>query len=289
MTNSRLTRIALRLASGLTLVFLYVPILIVVIYAFNDSKNQSWDRLITSIAANGLSGTFSLHWFDVALKNEQVRESFILSIKAALGATAVALLLGSAAAFAVHRYRFFGRGAISFVVVLPIALPGIVTGMALNAAMNIGVTGFQVGPFHINGPQFGLATIIVGHATFCVVVVYNNVVARLRRLGRSLEEASMDLGADSWQTFRRITFPALATALFAGALLAFALSFDEIIVTTFTAGTEQTLPIWIFANFKLPNARPIVNVVALAMILLSVFPVYLSARLAGAESTGSVR
>ena len=133
------------------------------------------------------------------------------------------------------------------------------------------------------------ATIIVGHATFCVVVVYNNVVARLRRLGRSLEEASMDLGADTWTTFRRITFPSLATALFAGALLAFALSFDEIIVTTFTAGTEQTLPIWIFANFRLPNARPIVNVVALAMILLSLIPVYVSARLAGAESVASAR
>ena len=287
--GSRLSRAALRVASGLTLVFLYVPILIVVIYAFNDSKNQSWDRLVQSIATKGLGGTFSLHWFDVALKNQEVRDAFVVSMQAAVGATIVALILGSAAAFAVHRYRFFGREAISFVVVLPIALPGIVTGMALNSAMNIGITGFEIGPFHVNGPQFGLATIIVGHATFCVVVVYNNVVARLRRLGRSLEEASMDLGADSWQTFRRITFPALATALFAGALLAFALSFDEIIVTTFTSGTEQTLPIWIFSNFKLPNARPIVNVVALAMILLSVFPVYLSARLAGAESVGSVR
>ena len=287
--GGRFTRLGLRLASAATLVFLYVPIFIVLVYAFNDSKNQSWERLITSIATNGIGGTFSLHWFDVALKTQQVRESFWLSIQAAVGATLVALVLGSAAAFAVHRYRFFGRDAVSFIVVLPIALPGIVTGMALNAAMNAGVTGFEVGPFHVNGPQFGIATIIVGHATFCVVVVYNNVVARLRRLGRSLEEASMDLGADSWQTFRRITFPSLRTALFAGALLAFALSFDEIIVTTFTAGNEQTLPIWIFANFKLPNARPIVNVVALAMIALSVFPVYLSARLAGAESTGSVR
>ena len=287
--GGRLTRVALRVASSLTLVFLYVPIFIVVLYAFNDSKNQSWDRLISNLATKGFGGTFSLHWFEIAIRNEQVREAFGLSIQAALGATVVALLLGSAAAFAVHRYRFFGRDAVSFVVVLPIALPGIVTGMALNAAMNAGITGFQVGPLHISGPQFGIATIIVGHATFCVVVVYNNVVARLRRLGRSLEEASMDLGADTWQTFRRITFPALATALFAGALLAFALSFDEIIVTTFTAGTEQTLPIWIFANFKLNNVRPVVNVVALAMILLSVFPVYLSARLAGAESAGSVR
>lgn len=286
--GSRLSRVGLRLAGGLTIVFLYVPILIVVIYAFNDSKNQSWNRLVENIGTKGFGGTFSLHWFEVALKNHEVRDAFLLSMQAALGATIVALVLGTAAAFAVHRYRFFGREAVSFVVVLPIALPGIVTGMALNSAINIGINGFQLGPLHVNGPQFGLATVIVGHATFCVVVVFNNVIARLRRVGRSLEEASMDLGADTWQTFRRITFPALATALFAGALLAFALSFDEIIVTTFTAGTDQTLPIWIFSNFKLPNARPIVNVVALAMILLSVFPVYLSARLAGAESTGTV-
>lgn len=287
--GGRMTRIGLRVASGLTLAFLYIPIVIVVIYAFNDSKNQSWVRLIDSIGTRGFGETFSFHWFEVALNNDQVRESFFLSLQAAVGATVVALILGSAAAFAVHRHRFFGRDAISFIVVLPIALPGIVTGMALNAAMNAGIRGFDVGPLHLTSPQFGIFTIIVGHATFCVVVVYNNVVARLRRLGHTLEEASMDLGADSWQTFRRITFPSLATAVVAGALLAFALSFDEIIVTTFTAGTEQTLPIWIFANFRLPNARPIVNVVALAMILLSVFPVYLSARLAGAESAGSIR
>ena len=287
--GGRLSRIALRIAAALTLVFLYVPIFIVVVYAFNDSKNQSWNGLIDRLGLNGFAQTFSLRWFDAAINNEQVRESFLLSVQAALGATVVALVLGSAAAFAVHRHRFFGRDGISFILVLPIALPGIVTGMALNAAMNAGIDGFDIGPLHITGPDFGIATIIVGHATFCVVVVYNNVIARLRRLGRSLEEASMDLGADTWQTFRRITLPALATALFAGALLAFALSFDEIIVTTFTAGTEQTLPIWIFANFRLPNARPIVNVVALAMIVLSFVPVYVSARLAGAESVASAR
>jgi putative spermidine/putrescine transport system permease protein len=283
------SRVALRFAAGATVVFLYVPIVIVAIYAFNDSKNQSWNGLIDRLGANGFFGTFSLRWVEAALNNRQISESFWLSVQAALGATIVALILGSAAAFAVHRHRFFGRGGISFILVLPIALPGIVTGMALNSAMNAGIDGFDIGPLHVTGPEFGMTTIIVGHATFCVVVVYNNVIARLRRLGRSLEEASMDLGADSWQTFRRITLPSLATALFAGALLAFALSFDEIIVTTFTAGTEQTLPIWIFANFRLPNARPIVNVVALAMILLSFIPVYLSARLAGAESVASAR
>jgi len=287
--SGRLSAVLLRVATALTLVFLYVPIFIVIVYAFNDSKNQAWDRLMQSLGTNGVGGTFSFRWFEAALESSQVRDSFVLSIQAALGATVVALILGSAAAFAVHRYRFFGREGISFVLVLPIALPGIVTGMALNAAMNAGLAGFDVGPFHVTGPEFGIATIVIGHATFCVVVVYNNVVARLRRLGRSLEEASMDLGADTWQTFRRITLPSIATALFAGALLAFALSFDEIIVTTFTAGNEQTLPIWILANFRLPNARPIVNVVALVMILLSLVPVYISARIAGAESVGSAR
>jgi putative spermidine/putrescine transport system permease protein len=287
--GARLSRISLRIAAGLTLVFLYVPIFIVTVYAFNDSKNQSWDGLMDRLGTDGFLGTFSLRWVDAALTNRQVSESFWLSMQAAFGATVVALLLGSAAAFAVHRHRFFGREGISFILVLPIALPGIVTGMALNSAMNAGIDGFDIGPLHVTTPSFGIATIIVGHATFCVVVVYNNVVARLRRLGRSLEEASMDLGADSWQTFRRITLPALRTALFAGALLAFALSFDEIVVTNFTAGTEQTLPLWIFANFARPNARPIVNVVALAMIVLSFIPVYLSARLAGAESVASAR
>ena len=287
--SGRLSGVLLRVATALTLVFLYVPIFIVIVYAFNDSKNQAWDRLMQSLGTNGVGGTFSFRWFEAALESSQVRDSFVLSIQAALGATVVALILGSAAAFAVHRYRFFGREGISFVLVLPIALPGIVTGMALNAAMKAGLAGLDVGPFHVTGPEFGIATIVIGHATFCVVVVYNNVVARLRRLGRSLEEASMDLGADTWQTFRRITLPSIATALFAGALLAFALSFDEIIVTTFTAGNEQTLPIWILANFRLPNARPIVNVVALVMILLSLVPVYISARIAGAESVGSAR
>jgi putative spermidine/putrescine transport system permease protein len=286
--GGRLSRIGLRVAAGATLVFLYVPIVIVAIYAFNDSRNQSWGRLIDTLAETGLAA-FSLRWFDVAFNNQQVRESFWLSVQVAAGATVVALLLGSAAAFAVHRHRFFGRDSISFALVLPIALPGIVTGMALNSALNTARVGIDIGPVHFTGPDFGVLTIIVGHATFCVVVVYNNVIARLRRVGRSLEEASMDLGADTWQTFRRITLPAIATAVFAGALLAFALSFDEIIVTTFTSGTEQTLPKWIFANFRLPNQRPIVNVVALAMIVLSAIPVYISARLAGEESVASAR
>jgi putative spermidine/putrescine transport system permease protein len=189
-------------------------------------------------------------------------------MKAALGATAVALLLGTLAALAVSRYRFFGRESISFLIILPLALPGIVTGMALNSTFT-----------QVLGIDLSLFTVIVGHATFCIVVVFNNAVARLRRSGTSLEEASMDLGANGWLTFRHVTFPTLRTALVAGGLLAFALSLDEIIVTTFTIGNEQTLPVWIFANYARPNQLPIVNVVGLGVILLSIIPVYFASRL----------
>ena len=193
--------------------------------------------------------------------------------KPGLAATAIALVLGTLAALAVARHRFFGRETISFLVVLPIALPGIVTGVALSNTFT-----------QVLGVDLGLFTVIVGHATFCIVVVYNNVVARLRRTSASFEEASADLGAHTWQTFRYITLPNMRTALAAGALLAFALSFDEIIVTTFTIGAgEETLPIWIFRNLFRPSQLPVVNVVALMVILISIVPVYLAHRLSREE------
>jgi putative spermidine/putrescine transport system permease protein len=250
------SRRLLAVASGAVLLFLYVPIATIALYAFNADRSQSWP--IT---------TFTTHWFADALGNEDVRSALALSLEAAVAATAIALVLGTLAAFAVHRFRFFGRETVSFVLVLPIALPGIVTGMALNATFNT---------VHV---PFSPWTIIVGHATFCVVTVYNNLLARLRRSSPSIEEASMDLGADTLQTFRYVTLPLVATALLAGGLLAFALSFDEVIVTTFTSGTQETLPIWILSNLKLPNQRPIVNVVAVLVVLLSAIPVYLAQRL----------
>jgi putative spermidine/putrescine transport system permease protein len=260
VVESPLTRIALRIATGLTLAFIYLPLAVITLYAFNDRTNQAWP-------IQGLT----LKWFGKALDNPGARDALLTSLKAGLGATVLALLLGSLAAFAVQRYRFFGRETVSFLVILPIALPGIVTGMALNATFRSVFEPFGVG--------LGLFTVIVGHATFCIVVVYSNVVARLRRLSRSIEEASMDLGADTWQTFRYVTLPAIRTSLLAGALLAFALSFDEIIVTTFTAGDQQTLPIWIFANLSRPNQLPIVNVVAVLVVLGSAIPVYIAQRL----------
>jgi putative spermidine/putrescine transport system permease protein len=257
---SRTARILLRLGTGLTLAFLYLPLAVIALYAFNSRRTLKWP-------IPGLT----LEWFDKAFHNPGVREALWMSLKAGLGATAIALLLGTLASFAVARHRFFGRETISFVVILPLALPGIVTGMALNATFRE-----VLSPV---GIELGLFTIIVGHATFCIVVIYNNVIARLRRTSGSFEEASADLGASGLQTLRFVTLPALRSAMVAGALLAFALSFDEVIVTTFTAGSEATLPIWILTNLSRPNQLPIVNVVGVLVILLSAIPVYLAHRL----------
>ena len=254
--DSRGGRIVLRIATGAVLFFLYVPLALVVVYAFSDSGSSKWPP-----------ASLSLKWVEIALANTGLRDAFLTSIVVALGATILALILGSLAALAVARHRFFGREVISFVVVFPIALPGIVTGMALSTT------------FATTGLPLGMLAIIVGHATFCIVLVYNNVIARLRRTSATQEEASSDLGADSWQTFRRITFPATRSAMLAGALLAFALSFDEVIVTIFVAGGVKTLPIWIFQSFRLANQVALVNVAGLVAILLSVIPVYLATRL----------
>ena len=252
-----MSRWTLRLVTGLTLGFLYLPIAVIALYAFNGDRGQSWP--ITN---------WSTEWFAEAFQNPGVRDALVLSLQVALGATLMALLLGTLVALAIHRFHFFGRTTISFALVIPIALPGIITGIALNNAFR--------------GLHFplGTLTIIAGHATFCVVLIYNNVIARLRRSSASLEEASADLGADQLQTFRHVTFPVIRTAL-----LAFALSFDEIIVTYFVAGTQETIPIWILNHLRQPNQRPIVNVVALLLILISTIPVYISQRIAGAEST----
>ena len=259
MNEPRSTRLLLGLATVGVLAFIYVPLVVIGIYAFNSSTNQAWP-------IPGLS----LQWFERAFEQSGVRDALWTSVRAGLTATGIALVLGSLAAFAVQRYRFFGRETVTFLVILPMALPGIVTGIALNAAYNTADL------------QFGFWTIVIGHATFCVVVCYNNVLARVRRVSRHLEEASMDLGATQWQTFRFVTFPAIRTALLAGGLLAFALSFDEVIVTTFTTGGgERTLPIWILQNYSRTNGLPIVNAVALILILVSIVPVYIAQRLAG--------
>jgi putative spermidine/putrescine transport system permease protein len=249
-------KIALGAWVVLVLAFLYIPIGIICLYAFNSSNVQSWP----------IPG-FTTKWFSPAIHNPDMQQALWLSLKAAALATAIALVLGSAAAFGVHRFRFFGRDGISFLLVLPIALPGIITGMALNSY-------FTFWKFN-----FGLLTVVIGHATFCVVVVYNNVIARLRRVPGSLTEASMDLGADGIQTFRYVTFPTISTALISGGLLAFALSFDEVIVTTFTAGANNTLPIWIFGQIRLGQQLPQVNVIVFLILAVTIVPVALAQRL----------
>src|SRR6266576_363666 len=254
--ESRGTHVALRVWVGLVLAFLYLPIFVICLYAFNKSNVQSWP----------LAG-LTTRWFSPAIHNPDVRKALWLSLEAGAMATGVALVLGSLAAFGVHRFRFFGREVISFLLILPLALPGIITGMALSSY------------FTYWGINLSFWTIVIGHATFCVVVVYNNVVARLRRVPGSLTEASMDLGADGWQTFRYVTFPAISTALISGGLLAFALSFDEVIVTTFTAGAQNTLPIWIFGQIRLGQQLPQVNVVVFLILAVTIIPVALAQRL----------
>jgi len=262
MEFSKSFRVGLRVCMWLGLAVLYVPLLLVVLNSFNSSRTFSFPPT-----------GFTLQWWMAAAHSTGALRALGTSVIAGAGATVIALILGTMAAFAVQRYRFFGRHTINFLVVLPITLPGVVTGIALNAAFTA-----VLGPFGIG---LGLATVIIGHATFCIVIVFNNVQARLRRVGVSLEEASADLGATSWQTFRYVTFPGIRGALVAGALLAFALSFDEIVVTTFTAGPEvQTLPIWIFGNLFRPNQAPVVNVVAAVLTIVAIVPVWLSQKLA---------
>jgi len=252
-------RVALRIWVVLVLAFLFIPIVLIVLYSFNPSNIESWP----------IAG-FSLHWYSVAFHDPQVRAAFLLSVKVGLFATGLALVLGSAVAYALYKFRFFGREAISLLLVLPLALPGIITGIALNSF------------FSFTGIQLGTVTIIIGHTTFCIVVVFNNVIARLRRTSGSLAEASSDLGARGWQTLSFVTLPLTATALVSGALLAFGLSFDEVIVTVFTAGAQNTLPLWIFGAIRLGQQLPEVNAVVSIVILLTIIPVVLAARLAGA-------
>jgi putative spermidine/putrescine transport system permease protein len=260
------TRLALRIWAVLIMLFLFVPLVVIFLYAFNQSNVESWP----------ISG-LSTKWFASTWNDPDVRAALLLSVKTALAATGLALVLGSCAAFAVHRTAFFGRDAISFLFVLPLALPGIITGIALRAF------------FSFNSFDLSIWTIIVGHTTFCIVVVYNNVIARLRRTQGSLIEAAMDLGANGFQTFTDITLPLVSTSLVAGAMLAFALSFDEVIVTTFTAGAQNTLPIWIFGALHNGRRLPEVNVVVSFVILVTIIPVVIAARLTGGGGASRIQ
>lgn len=244
------------------LLFLHVPLFLIFLYSFTT------DESAYTFPPPGLT----LKWFPQALSNTAMQEALMLTLRVAVLATAAALILGTLAAAAVYRFNFFGREAISFMLILPLALPGIVTGIAMRSAISL---------MHI---PFSFWTIVIGHATFCVVVVYNNVIARLRRSSNSMLEASMDLGANSFQTFWYVVLPNLGSALLAGAILAFSLSFDEVIVTTFTAGNQQTLPIWIFSQMLKPRNRPITNVTALLVVLITAIPILIAQRITAQNS-----
>jgi len=246
----------LRLATSGVLLFLHLPILFLFLYAFTTEESSF------RFPPPGLT----TKWFAVAWDNADIRAALGLSMRVAFVAMVIALVLGTLAAGAVWRTRFFGRETLSLFIVLPIALPGIITGIALRSAINL------------TSIPFSFWTIVIGHATFCVAVAYNNVIARMRRTSPTLIEASMDLGARGWQTFRHVLLPQLSSALVTGGMLAFALSFDEIIVTTFTAGTQQTLPIWIFSSLVRPRNRPVTNVVALAVVAITFVPIVLAQR-----------
>jgi len=261
--ETRTTKAGLWLWAGLVFLWLWIPLAIMGVYAFNASNIQSWP----------IPG-FTTKWFSEAWNDQEVRDALWLSLRAGLFATVVALVLGSLASFGLSRARFFGRDSISFLFILPIALPGIITGLALNSF------------FVIWGVSFTLWTIVIGHATFCVVIVYNNVLARLRRTSGSFFEASADLGATGFQTFGYVTLPVIRTALVAGALLAFALSWDEIVVTYFTAGAQNTLPLLIFGFIRQGQNLPIVNAIALVVIVVSVIPVALAQRLTSDPGVG---
>ena len=264
MTNGRGTKVALSIFAVIAFLFVYIPLAVVLINSFNAGETLSWPPQ-----------GFSVRWWEAAVSNEGVREALVTSVVLGICATAVALVLGTLAALALGRYNFFGRDSVSLLIILPIALPGIVTGIALN---NVFTT-------FLGGLTF--FTLIVAHSTFCIVVVYNNALARVRRLGGNVEEASADLGARGWQTFVHVTFPLMRSALAAGALLAFGLSFDEIIVTTFTAGPGiTTLPIWIYQNLFRPNQAPIVNVVAAFLVIVSILPIYIVQRFSSADERG---
>ncbi|WP_430647075.1 ABC transporter permease [Agromyces sp. GXS1127] len=262
MRLSRLSRTTLAVVAGLILVIVYVPLGVVLVNSFSTSTSLSWPP-----------PGFTLEWWQRAFQSAGAMEAVGTSVFVAIVSTAIALVLGTLISFALQRFDFFGRHTVDLLVILPIALPGIITGIALNNFFRT-----------IMGVPLSIWTVIIAHATFCIVTVFNNVIARLRRTGTKLEEASADLGAGVWTTFRLVTFPQLRSALLAGGLLAFALSFDEIIVTTFTAGSGvTTLPIFILNNMFRPNQAPIVSVIAVVLVLVSIIPIWLAQRLSGTE------
>ena len=256
------TRVTLGIITAVILAVVYVPLLVVLVNSFSTSASLTWPP-----------PGFTLEWWGRAFRSDGALEAVGTSALVALISSLLALVLGTMLSFALQRFAFFGRNTVNLLVILPIALPGIITGIALNNLFRT-----------ILGVPLSIWTVIIAHTTFCIVTVFNNAVARLRRMGTSLEEASSDLGAGIWTTFRQVTFPQLRSALLTGGLLAFALSFDEIVVTTFTAGSGvRTLPMFIIDNVARPNQAPIVSVIAVVLVVVSIVPIALAQKLSGSE------
>jgi len=252
----------LKLGAIGALLFLHIPLWLIFLYSFTTDES----------AYTFPPPALTFKWIPQAIQNTAMQDALFLTLRVAVLATIAALILGTLAAAAVYRFNFFGKETVSFMLILPLALPGIVTGIAMRSAISL----MQI--------PFTFWTIVIGHATFCVVVVYNNVIARFRRSSNSMLEASMDLGANSFQTFWHVVLPNIGTALLAGAILAFSLSFDEVIVTTFTAGNQQTLPIWIFSQMLKPRNRPITNVTAMLVVLITALPIIIAQRITAGTS-----
>ncbi|WP_457099626.1 ABC transporter permease [Microbacterium sp. P5_E9] len=264
MRLGKSARVTLGIVTVLILVVVYVPLFVVLVNSFSTSTSLAWPP-----------PGFTLEWWVKTFQSAGAVGAVLTSVQIAIVATLISIVLGTLLSLALQRFDFFGRSAVNLLVILPIALPGIITGIALNNFFRT-----------IMGIPLSIWTVVIAHATFCIVTVFNNAIARLRRMGINLEEASADLGAGVWTTFRLVTFPQLRSAILAGSLLAFALSFDEIIVTTFTAGSGvTTLPIFILNNMFRPNQAPIVSVIAVVMVVVSIVPIYLAQRLSGSEQT----
>lgn len=261
--------LGLRFGAITGLLFLHIPLLLIILYAFT-TEDKSYQ-----FPPPG----YTLKWFEIVLNRQDIWSAVALSMRIAIISTFFAIILGTLAAGALYKKSFFGKNSITILIILPIALPGIITGISLRST------------FGVMGIPFSTWTIIIGHATFCMVVVYNNVVARLRRTSPNLIQASMDLGANNLQTFFYVILPNMGTAILAGGMLAFALSFDEVIVTTFTAGQQTTLPIWMFSELVRPRQRPITNVVAVFIMFITFIPIVFASYVASktSESEGSTK
>jgi spermidine/putrescine transport system permease protein len=243
--------------------FLYLPLIVIVLYSFSAAKVNVWPI-----------ESYTLDWYRELRHDRAIIDGVKLSIRVGLTASLIAVVLGTLAGLAIDRYQFPGKATLRFLIVLPITLPGIVTGVALLSY------------FTLIHWELSNWTIIVAHATFCITLVMNNVVGRLSQLPRHLDEASADLGATPFQTFRRITLPLILPAVIAGALLAFTLSFDEIVVTLFVKGRDSTLPLVIWARLR-RGLSPEVNAAATVIIAVSFVLVVVSSLVARKSSARS--